>query len=149
MSCQDWMNASPTACLAKDSAAQAARIITQQGTGFVPVVQDFRDNRLVGVVTDRDLALKIIAEHRDPNSVTVEQVMSRNPVICRPEESAKQIIAKMMRRQVRHLPVIDKKGRLIGAVSYERALGKVGQFGLGAVSAALIAGFCVGIGAGL
>jgi len=148
MTSRDWIDSNPKACLAKDSAARAAQIIKQENAGPVPVVQDRYENRLVGIVTAHDLALKVVAEGRDPYSVTVEEIMSRNPVICREDETEQQIVSKMNRHQLRHIPVIDKHGRLIGIVSPKPGHGAA-HLSFGTASTTLLAGFCIGIGAGL
>ena len=61
------------------------------------MVSDQRDNRLVGILTDRDLALKIIAEGRDPHTTRVDEVMSLNPVCCREDDSTDQALRLMSR----------------------------------------------------
>jgi len=82
----------------------------------MPVV-DGQSSKLVGVVTDRDLALKVVAAGRDPRATVVSQVMTSDPVCCRPNESIEAVVELMARRQVRRVPIVDNAGAIVGIVS--------------------------------
>jgi len=85
--------------------------------GPVPVVNDDRTRELIGIVTDRDLAVKVVAESRDPNRTTVADVMTHTIVVCREDDSLSSAIAAMEEYQIRRIPVIDQGGRIVGIIS--------------------------------
>ena len=151
MTCRDWMIPHPKACLAKDTAAHAARIMKEQDLDPVPVVQDRNESRLLGIVTERDLARKVVAEGRDPKAVRVEEIMLHHPLTCQPEDDQEKILSIMDRLRIRRVPVVDRAGHLIGVVSRDRiAAGRAnGSFRIGASNTALLGGFCLGLGAAL
>jgi len=78
---------------------------------------------LVGVVTDRDLALRVLAEGRDPDTTPVEAVMSTAVTSCSPEDGLEEVLSLMAARRVRRIPVVGANGRLVGLVT----LGKVAE----------------------
>jgi CBS domain-containing protein len=112
---RDVMTPYPTCCAPGDTAERAARVMRDGRVGAVPVVQ--RDRRLVGIVTDRDLAVAIVAEARDAQSVTVESVMTRGPVTAHPEDELGSLVAAMAEHRVRRVPVVDAKDRIVGIVA--------------------------------
>jgi len=78
---------------------------------------------LIGMVTDRDLALRVLAEGRDPDSTPVEAVMSTNVSSCTPEDRLDDVLALMGGRQLRRIPVVGTDGRVVGLVT----LGKIAE----------------------
>src|SRR5687767_9714643 len=117
MTCKDIMTPNPSCCLPSDSVAIAAQIMRRNDVGPVLVVSDHEENRLVGIVTDRDLALKVIADGRDPHSTRVDEVMSLHPVCCRSDESTQKALKLMADHQVRRIPIVDMDDRLVGIVA--------------------------------
>lgn len=117
MTCRDIMTANPTCCTPDETAAKAARIMQSENVGPVPVVEDQSNRKLVGIVTDRDLALQIVASGRDGNSVKVSEVMSPSPITCAPDDDASTAMNKMATNQIRRVPVIDRSGKLVGIIS--------------------------------
>ncbi|HLH77502.1 MAG TPA: CBS domain-containing protein [Candidatus Binataceae bacterium] len=107
----------PVACLPSDGATQAAIIMRDENTGIVPVVASFEERKLVGVVTDRDLCVDIVAAGRDPNDVTVQDCMTNEVVTCGPEEDLKRVAELMSENQIRHIVIIDAHRHLKGVVS--------------------------------
>ena len=88
----------------------------REDVGLVPVVsQD--GGKLIGVLTDRDIVLKVIADGRDPKSTAVTEVMSSSPVTCLPQESVEAVMELMASRQVRRIPIVDRDGALVGIVA--------------------------------
>lgn len=116
MNCRDLMTGNPECCTPDDTVARAAHIMRTEDVGPVPVVADLMDRRLIGIVTDRDLALKVVAEGRDPNT-RVEAVMSRALVTANPDDDVEVALDKMSHNQVRRLPIVDRNYCLIGIVS--------------------------------
>lgn len=75
------------------------------------------DDRLLGVVTDRDMALRSIAESLDPSKTTAEKVMTKEVLYCRDSDDIASVAENMTRNKVRRLPVLDANKRLVGIVS--------------------------------
>ncbi len=92
---------------------EAARLMTSADVGSLPLVQD---ERLVGVLTDRDVVIRVIAEGRDPDAVTVGEIASRDVVSAEPEQSLDEALQLMARRRVRRLPVVEGS-RLVGVLA--------------------------------
>jgi CBS domain-containing protein len=84
-----------------------------EDVGSVPVVDG---GRLVGIVTDRDIVLRAVAERRDPQAVTIDEVASRELVTVDPEQDLDEALRLMAERQVRRLPVVED-GRLVGMLA--------------------------------
>jgi CBS domain-containing protein len=113
------MTDNPVCCLAADSVSQAARLMRREHVGPLPVISDERTRDLIGIVTDRDLAIKVVAESRNPNHTTVGDVMTRTIVVCREDEDLANALAAMKAHQIRRIPVIDQGGHLVGIISQE------------------------------
>lgn len=118
MKVQDIMTPNPTCCIAQDSALDAAWLMKHHGYGYLPVVAGQTTRRLVGVITDRDLCLGVIARGAVPNTVMVGEAMSREPITCTPEDSIESCAALMRQSRVRRIPVIDGNGACVGLVSH-------------------------------
>ena len=116
-SCNDVMTKDPTCCLTGDPITRAAEIMKNEDVGAVPVVEDETTRKLVGIVTDRDIVLKVIAEDRDRAASTVGEVMSTNLVTCRPDDHLQTAMDRMAQHQVRRIPIVDGKDRLVGIIS--------------------------------
>ncbi len=115
--CRDIMSKDPACCLAGESTAKAAQVMRDRNVGILPIVRDRQDKDLIGVVTDRDLALKVVAEGRDPNHTIIASVMSHPPIVCSPDDAYQKTLRTMERLQIRRVPVVDYAGRLLGMVS--------------------------------
>lgn len=89
--------------------------------GSFPVCDS--DGKVVGMITDRDLTLRVLAEGKDPASTPVRAVMSKNVISCRPDESVEEAEAKMKQHRIRRIPVVDEKGKLAGYFS----IGKIAK----------------------
>ena len=110
---RDAMTSSPTTVEAHESAVEAARLMAAENIGSLPVV-DGED--LVGMVTDRDLVLHVLAKDVDPHKVTIASICSENPVVIGSDESLDVALQRMAREQVRRLPVVDDR-RLVGILA--------------------------------
>jgi CBS domain-containing protein len=107
------MSPSPTTVKAADDIVEAARLMASHDVGSLPVVDG---ENLVGIVTDRDLVLQVLAKDLDPHKTTVSSVCSEDPVAVGPEHSLDEALELMAREQVRRLPVVDD-GRLVGILA--------------------------------
>lgn len=96
------------------SAKAAADRMAKNGIGYLPVKD--RD-RLVGVLTDRDIACRIVAEDRDPRATKVADIMSASVAYCFDDDELEEAVHLMEQNRVRRLPVLDRKDRLVGILS--------------------------------
>lgn len=117
MTCRDVMTANPACCVPEDSVARAAEIMRDENVGPVPVVSDHTAKRLVGIVTDRDIAVKAVAAGRDPQSTRVSELMSESLVTCRVNDDYTSALESMARHQVRRIPVVNDDGSLAGIIA--------------------------------
>ena len=114
--CSDVMTKDLTCCLANDTVERAAQSMKSQDIGALPVVDSEKARKLVGIVTDRDLALKVVAEGLDPRNTRIEGVMARNLVTCGLQDDLQRALDAMSQSQLRRIPVVDD-GRLVGIIS--------------------------------
>jgi CBS domain-containing protein len=116
ITCADVMTKNPVYCLPTDTAFQAAQLMRDENVGPVPVVESSETKTVVGIITDRDLALKIVAERRRPDA-PLEEVMTRDPLVCRANDYLQSALDAMADGKVRRIPVIDDRDRLVGIIS--------------------------------
>jgi len=103
--------------LPDESVAKVAQLMKKEDIGPVLVVNNEKDKTLVGIVTDRDLALKVVGEGRDPKSTKVGDVMTGKVVTIRSEDSVENAMKAMAQYQLRRIPVVDDHSRLVGIIS--------------------------------
>jgi len=114
MRCRDVMKSDVFFCRTNEPIYRAAEIMAAEGIGFLPVIDNLR--RLVGVITDRDLALKAVARRLDPLT-PAEQVMTRDPITCKaldPLSKAEELMASAKKSRI---PVVDDFGECVGIIS--------------------------------
>ena len=112
-SVRDTMTANPRSITPGDPIVEAARLMRDEDIGSLPVTEE---GRLVGMVTDRDIAVRVIAEGKSPESTTVGEVLSRDPVAAEPEQDLDEALRLMAQHQVRRLPVVEED-RLVGILA--------------------------------
>src|SRR4026208_1198154 len=95
------MTPDPAACEPTDPSRSVARLMKQHDVGAIPVVDSRASKRLVGIVTDRDIVVKVVAEGRQVDDATVSEAMTSNPAACRAEDDVDQALALMAERQGR------------------------------------------------
>ncbi len=115
--CSDVMTKSPTCVLAQDPVSKAAEIMKNEDIGAVPVLESEETPRLLGLVTDRDIVIRCVADGQDVRSMSVQDVMSGQPVTCRAEDPLVDAFDKMAQHQIRRLPVVDANEHVIGIIS--------------------------------
>jgi len=89
----------------------------QHDVGSVPVVESQASKRLLAMVTDRDLVVRVLAEARNVEQATVRDAMSSGPVSCRLDDEVQIALERMAGRQLRRMPVVDQSGRLQGIIA--------------------------------
>lgn len=109
------MTPNPAYCTTATPLRDVARMMRDHDCGQIPVVDE--SQRPVGVVTDRDIAMRIVAEGRDTNEATAADAMSKPVRTVTTETSLTDCVCLMEAEQVRRVPVVDANGRLAGIVS--------------------------------
>jgi CBS domain-containing protein len=117
MHCEELMTQNPKCCAPTDTAVRVARMMKIEDVGSLPVCSSSDSRRLVGIVTDRDLSMEVVAEGRDPNRTTVEICMTRDPITCRVDEDLEIALDRMEANQIRRIPVVDRFGMLVGIIA--------------------------------
>ena len=116
MRAREIMTASPACCTPESTAYEAARLMAECDCGVVPVVESKESMRLVGVVTDRDLAVRGLAEGKGADA-KVGDLMTTDPFCCRPDDNVTDAERAMVERQVRRVPVVDEGNRCVGIIA--------------------------------
>ena len=111
---QEVMTSNPCSIDADKPVSYAAKMMKDEDVGFAPIVEG---DKLIGTVTDRDIAMKVVAEGRDPQSTTVREIASTNLVTIDPRQDLDDALRLMASNQVRRLPVVEEDGRLVGVVA--------------------------------
>ena len=111
---RDLMTENPCAIEAEKPVAYAAKMMRDEDVGLAPIVQG---DRLVGTLTDRDIAIRVVAEGRDPESTMVRDVASTDLVTIDPAQSLDEALRLMAQHQIRRLPVVEEDGRLVGVLA--------------------------------
>lgn len=112
---RDIMTANPQCVTPEDAVSRAAEIMRDANVGLVPVVEDQGSMRLAGVVTDRDIAVRVVAEGRG-NDCRARDVMSSGLATVRPDDDVSRVTDLMKREQVRRVPVVEND-RLVGIIA--------------------------------
>jgi CBS domain-containing protein len=127
MKCNEIMTKDPVCCLPVNTVDMVAQLMKDEDVGPIPVVSDYKTKRLLGIVTDRDLALKIVAMGRYFPGIKVEEVMTRNPVTCRDDDDLRKAVQYMEQYRVRRIPVVDKDNRILGIIAQADIATRVNQ----------------------
>lgn len=108
---------------AKSSSFSGCRVAARMADADIGALPVGRNDRLIGMITDRDLALRVVAQKRDPQTTRAEDVMTSGLIWCRTEEDVEDAVHLMDQKKVRRLPVINEEKRLVGMLS----LGDIAQ----------------------
>jgi CBS domain-containing protein len=115
MKVRDAMAKTVSSARKSDKVVDVAQKMKQEDAGFIPVVEN--GGTLIGVITDRDIVIRCIAEGHDPRSETAEHLMSRLVTIIAPDDDIEQAAKMMEREAIRRLPVAEN-GHLVGVLSH-------------------------------
>lgn len=113
-SIRDAMTSNPKSVETSSPIVEAARLMKSEDVGSIPVTEG---DRLVGIVTDRDIAIRVVAEGKDVQSVTVGEIASKELVTVDPQQDLDEALRLMAKHQVRRLPVVEEDGRLVGILA--------------------------------
>lgn len=115
--CKDIMTKRLVYCVPEDTVSKAAQLMEKEDIGPMLIVEDGQNNKLVGIVTDRDLALRVVGEGRDTQTTKVGEVMTREVVTSQSDDDVDRATNLMEQHQLRRIPVVDDNGRLVGIIS--------------------------------
>jgi CBS domain-containing protein len=118
------MTKDPTCCIPSDTAQRAAKIMRDEDTGVVPIIENEQSRKVIGIVTDRDLCMNVVAEGRDPGATQVHEAMTTTVVSCSPQDSVDKATELMRENQIRRIPVVDEQHRLVGIVAMADIVGR-------------------------
>ena len=117
MKARDMMTKDPAVITADESVSRAAQIMRDKNIGSLPVVDDRNNMQLKGVITDRDIAIRHVADsHRDDCSVSSHLTSGKIHTVS-PDTDAQEVLDVMKREQVRRVPVVDQGSRLVGIIA--------------------------------
>jgi CBS domain-containing protein len=117
MKIQDIMTRDPSCVTADATVREAAQVMKSENVGIVPVVAGQNEHRLVGLVTDRDIAIRCVAEGKD-GTCRVRDVMSADDLAtCKADDDVDNLMDAMRSEKVRRIPIVDERGSLVGIVS--------------------------------
>ena len=111
---KDVMTLDPRAVESFATVAEAAKLMRDGDVGPVPIVDD---GSVTGLLTDRDIVVRVVADGKDPSSTTVGEVASRDLVTIDPDQTLDEALRLMARHRIRRLPVCEDDGRLVGIVA--------------------------------
>ncbi|HEU4994573.1 MAG TPA: CBS domain-containing protein [Gemmatimonadaceae bacterium] len=126
MKARDIMTADPGVITQRELVSRAAEIMRDLDVGIVPVVDDPSSMRLLGVITDRDIAVRCVAKRHGPSCTVAEHMTSTHLDTVRPDDDIDAVISLMERDQVRRIPVVSDDNRLAGVIAQADLATKVG-----------------------
>lgn len=112
---RDFMSSDCECIGENDTVAQAAKRLAELGVGAMPICGE--DDKLKGMLTDRDIVVKVLAKGKDPGQTTAGELAEGKPFMIGADDSAEQALKEMAEHKVRRLPVLDDEKRLVGIVS--------------------------------
>ena len=120
----ELMTERPRCVTPETPVSEAAALMASEDVGSLPILEG---ERLAGVVTDRDIVVRGIAEGKDPRGMPVREIATRDPVSVSPEQSLDEALQLMASHQVRRLPVVDEDDRLVGVLAQADVATKAGK----------------------
>ena len=125
--CSEVMTKSPVCCLPNDMVVNVAELMNSGNIGSIPVIENEQTKKIIGIVTDRDLALKIVAKGLDAKSTKVEAVMTRKMITCRADDDLLKALDAMAEHQLRRIPVVDADHKIVGIIAQADVATRVDQ----------------------
>jgi CBS domain-containing protein len=111
---RDLMTSNPTTIEPDKTVVDAAKLMDSEDAGLLPIVEG---QKLVGTITDRDIAIRVVAEGKDPQSAKVRDIMTSRLVTIDPDQDLDEALRLMAQHQVRRLPVVEEDGKIVGIVA--------------------------------
>jgi len=111
------MTKNPACCTPRTSLREVAQMMVAHDCGSLPVVESKESMRLVGMITDRDIVCRTVAQNKNPLEATVADAMSPQAVSAHPDSTLEECCQLMQENQVRRIPIVDKEGRCCGIIT--------------------------------
>ncbi|MEO8072403.1 MAG: CBS domain-containing protein [Acidobacteriota bacterium] len=111
------MTESPACCTADASLQEVAKMMVTNDCGCIPVVEDMAHNKPIGMITDRDITCRAVAEGKNPLDLTAGDIMTKNVITVTPDTSVEDCCNMMEDNQIRRIAVIDENGGCCGMVA--------------------------------
>jgi CBS domain-containing protein len=109
------MTPNPAVCTPTMTLDEVAKLMVHNDCGEIPIVDG--SDQPVGVITDRDIVCRVVAEGKNPTAYTAEQFMSQ-PIVTVPADTPlDEVVATMEKHQIRRMPVVDEQGSCVGIIS--------------------------------
>jgi CBS domain-containing protein len=115
--CKEVMTKDPIYCLPNNRVSEAAALMRKEHVGSILVVENEETKKLVGIVTDRDLALKVVADGLDAKSTKVEAIMTYKVITRRSNNDVQKALDSMAKYQLRRIPIVDKDNKVLGIIA--------------------------------
>ena len=115
--CRDIMTTDLVTCTPEATVVEAARLMKTEDIGPVLIVDNDNSRTLVGILTDRDIVVKVIADGQDVNATRVGDVMSKKLVTCRADDDVDVAMKAMAQFQLRRIPVVEEDMKLVGIIA--------------------------------
>jgi CBS domain-containing protein len=125
--CNEIMTKRPACCLPTDAVSKAAQYMKSENVGSIPIIESEQTNVLVGIVTDRDLAMKVVAAERDAKATIIADVMTHKIITCCLDDDAQEAVEAMAKHQLRRIPVVDNEGKIVGIISQADVATRIDQ----------------------
>lgn len=117
MRAEEIMTRDPATCTPDTRIQDVAQLMLDHDCGEIPIIDDRETRRLVGVVTDRDIAVRAVAEGRTPTDTRASEIMSSSVITGTPDANLDECLELMEKHQIRRLPVVDNDGRCVGIIA--------------------------------
>ena len=117
MQVKDVMTATPACCTAETSLQEVANLMVENDCGAIPVVDSEDSNKPIGLITDRDIVCRAVAEGLNPLDLTANDCMTSDVLTVTEQTSFEECCRLMEEKQVRRVPVVDADGALVGIVA--------------------------------
>jgi CBS domain-containing protein len=127
MKVKDMMTTDPACCTSDTSLTEVARMMVNQDCGEIPVVENTSSKLPVGVVTDRDIVCRTIANGLNPLDLTAADCMSKPIVTVTPDMSLEECCRIMEEKMIRRVPVVDDRGACVGILALADVALKTGK----------------------
>lgn len=115
--CKDVMTKSVVTADLKDTVINVARQMDAANVGSIPVVSNRDTQELVGILSDRDIVIRVVAPNLNAHTTSVNEVMTPLVFSCHPDDSLDTAMAKMAEHQVRRIPIVDDSNRIMGIIA--------------------------------
>lgn len=115
--CGDIMTPNPECCGPRTTIEAVAKLMRDKDLGPIPIVDDKKHRRLVGIITDRDVAVKVVGIGKNAKTTTVDEVMTPAPLKCHKDDDIEEALRLMEEARVRRIPIVDRTNKVVGIVT--------------------------------